>query len=121
MPKKMIAEKMGLSIPTLNKHYFASGKISYRHAREMALAEQKGRAMLLLDKAAGDGKVAAIKAVLDIVQEQEIAELARLARGDDAKPAKKDKPLPKGKKEALQASAADAIESDPLLNPEHYH
>jgi hypothetical protein len=83
-----IAEEIGISVPTLRKHYFASGKINVAHAREMAAAEVKGRTLLQLSAAADAGNVSAMKELRSIADQAEIDRLP--------KPAKK--PKPEGKK-----------------------
>lgn len=56
-----IAKHLGLSAPTLRKHYFQSGKVNARLAQEMALSETRAKNMLLLQKEADKGNVSAIK------------------------------------------------------------
>lgn len=63
LSKGRIADELGVSLPTLNKHYFAGGRISLRQVREMALAEARARNLLQLERAAATGNVSAIKAV----------------------------------------------------------
>ncbi|WP_206678010.1 hypothetical protein, partial [Salmonella enterica] len=62
--KGAIAAELGSSIPTLNKHYFESGRVSLAAARAKAVAESKAKALLLLNREAAKGNVTAIKAVL---------------------------------------------------------
>ncbi len=120
MPKKRIAEELGISMPTLTKHYFHSGKVKVKLAHEFALAEQRAKVLLQLDEAASGGNVSAMKAMKKILDEEDMKLLAAQAAGDTGEPAK-TRPMPKGKKEQLTAGAAAAIESDPLLDPERMH
>ncbi|MFW5655800.1 MAG: hypothetical protein ACOCYW_09200 [Roseicyclus sp.] len=63
-----IAVEVGLSVPTIRKHYFANGRINRRHAREMALAEARAKNLLQLQAAADDGNVSAMKEIRKIVE-----------------------------------------------------
>jgi len=86
-----IASEIGVSVPTLRKHYFASGKVDRVKARQIAIREVKGRVALQLDKAAAGGSVPAMK---------ELYRLADQASLQDRPPAdaKAPKPPPPGKK-----------------------
>ncbi|MCA0922181.1 hypothetical protein [Pseudooceanicola nanhaiensis] len=120
VPKKEIAEELGISQPTLNKHYFQNGRLNLKDARAAARKQARAKILLRLDEAADAGNVSAMKAIKAILDEEDMAELARQAVGDDA-PKRKEAPLPKGKKEQLTAEAAAVIEDDDLLNPERFH
>lgn len=98
MKKPQIAKLLGISVPTLNKHYFT--KQSIRNARLEAISEMQGRTMLLLDKAAMSGSVSAMKELGKIVRQAEMECLA----SDIRKPAPAQKPL--GKKELRKARSA---------------
>lgn len=115
LPKARIAEQLGITSPTLNKHYFQSGKINHRHAREMALAEQRGKVLLRLDAAVDDGKVAAMKAMKSIIDEQEINDQAKRAAGREAPT--RERPLSVGKKTQLSEGAAEHLKKHPMLRP----
>jgi hypothetical protein len=94
-----IAAELGISAPTLRKHYFRSGKINLKQARQIAIAEVRGRTLLQLDQAAEAGKVAAIKAIRDIVDKAALADLPK-----HMQPGKR-REEPKGKKVKLKESA----------------
>lgn len=113
--KADIAKELGITIPTLSKHYFQNGNLSVKAARKRARSEQKAKLMLRLEQAADKGNVAAMKELRRIIDEEEIADRAEeLATGTIKKPAK-EKPLPKGKKEQIQAQA-DAAWGQPLFS-----
>ncbi len=90
----------GISAPTLRKHYFANGKVNRKSAKALAIREVKGRTLLQLDKAAEDGKVAAIKAIRSIVEREELVDLPKVMQ-----PSKPSRSEPKGKKERLVDAA----------------
>ncbi len=121
LTNKRIAAELGISVPTLRKHYFHSGKVKVRHAREMALAEQRARTILQLDEAAEKGNVSAQRTLLSVIEGEEMAMRAAEAAGDNDRAKPHITSLPKGKKAMLSAVAEDAIEGDPLLDPEVYH
>ncbi len=110
LSKVRVAAELGITVPTLNKHYFASGKISLRHAQAMALAEARGRNMLQLEKQAAAGNVSAIKEVgkrLDrIAVDLKVATVTAPVR-------QRQRPL--GKKEADMAAAMRAEDEMGLL------
>lgn len=56
-----IAKHLGISAPTLRKHYFHSGKVNARLAQKMALSETRARNMIRLQEQADKGNVSAIK------------------------------------------------------------
>lgn len=74
MKKPEIAAQLGISIPTLNKHYFK--KLTVRNAQLAALSEARGRTLLQLDKAAQAGSVSAMKEISKIVKQAELECLA---------------------------------------------
>lgn len=110
LPKGRIADEVGISLPTLNKHYFASGKISARHAREMAVAEARATNVLRLDKAAKQGNVAAMRAMHGIIERAAVglvdAAVSSPGRARVAKP--RIRALPEGKKAAALVAAHEA-------------
>ena len=87
MKKPEIAKQLGISIPTLNKHYFK--KLTVRNAQLAAISEARARTLLQLDKAARTGSVPAMKEIGKIVKEAEMECLA----SDIRKPAPVAKPL----------------------------
>jgi hypothetical protein len=97
-----IAGEIGISVPTLRKHYFANGKVNRKLAKSIAVREVKGRTLLQLDKAAEEGKVAAIKTILAIAEKESLTELPKAMQ-----PERKPKVEPKGKKERLRDEAAE--------------
>ncbi len=117
LTKKEIARALGISTPTLSKHYFNSGRINLRHARDMALAEQKAKTLLRLDEAADAGNVSAMKAMRAILQEEILRDNARDAQGGAAQKPTKAKVLSQGKKAQLSDAAQAALDNDPLLKP----
>lgn len=96
---QQIAEELGISVPTLNKHYFKNASI--KRARQTALSEVKGRLMLQLDAEASSGNVTAQKELLKILDKEMMNDLSDGIK----KPAAKKKPL--GKKAARRAAAAE--------------
>ena len=115
MGKAEIAKELGISAPTLSKHYFQNGRLSLKAAKKKAQAEQRAKVMLRLEEAVDKGNVAAMKEMCRIIDAEERADLAsELAKGGSS-PKKVEKPLPKGKKEELQAQADQAWD-DPLFS-----
>lgn len=74
MKKPQIAEHLGITIPTLNKHYFKN--LSVRNAQLAAISEVRGRTLLQLDKAAQAGSVSAMKEIGKIAKQAELECLA---------------------------------------------
>lgn len=85
--KPEIAKQLGISIPTLNKHYFK--KQSLKAARLRAISEAQSRMLLLLDRAAEKGSVSAMKEIGKIARQAELDCLA----SDIRKPLPSAKPL----------------------------
>ncbi len=65
-----IAVELGISVPTLNKHYFRNTSI--KRARKHVISEARGRVMLLLEKEAVGGNVSAIKELGKIIDKVEL-------------------------------------------------
>lgn len=113
MGKGAIAAELGISIPTLNKHYFESGRVSLAAARAKAVAESKAKALLLLNREAAKGNVTAIKAVLAAAEKAELA-ILETAFGDKPRQARRSarpveaKPVAPGKKDQADRDAATA-------------
>ncbi len=107
---KQIAEEIGVSVPTLNKHYFRNGSI--KRARETVLAEVKGRLMLQLDAEAAKGNVSAMKKLADVVAKEELRAIQREMQDKPTKP--KAKKL--GKKEQRLVDAAEPDETWSFLD-----
>ena len=80
-----IAEEIGISVPTLNKHYFRNKSI--KHAKAVSISEAKGRILLQLNKAAIGGNVTALKELLKLVEREELAMVSDTLT--DRKPKKK--------------------------------
>lgn len=74
MKKPGIAGQLGISIPTLNKHYFKN--LTLRNAQLAAISEARGRTLLQLDKAAQSGSVSAMKEIGKISKQAELECLA---------------------------------------------
>ena len=94
---KQIADELGISVPTLNKHYFRNASI--KRSRAIAIAEAQGRVMLQLDLAASEGSVSAMK---ELKKQFERAELELY--GKELTDPKKAMPI--GKKELRKRAAA---------------
>lgn len=86
-----IAEELGISRPTLRKHYLPD----IEKARVVALGELKAKVVMQLELAAEGGNVAAMKELLRLVERGE------LAQGIGARPVRTDEPRAEklGKKE----------------------
>lgn len=69
-----IAEELGITVPTLNKHYFKNRSI--KKARSTVIGEVRGRVMILLEKQAASGNVAAIKELGKMVENASLELLA---------------------------------------------
>lgn len=69
-----IANELGVSVPTLNKHYFRNRSI--KTARKTVISEARGRVLLMLDQQARAGNVSAIKEVGKMVAKAELDEIA---------------------------------------------
>ncbi|APE43404.1 hypothetical protein BOO69_08230 [Sulfitobacter alexandrii] len=95
--KPKIAQELGISIPTLNKHYFKNRSI--KDAVLLAAAEARGRTLLQLDQAAQAGSVPAMKELAKQARQVELDCLAKDLRTPKADP----KPL--GKKEQRKQDA----------------
>jgi hypothetical protein len=88
MKPERIAQQMGISVPTLRKHYFQNGKVNAKLARQFAIAEMRARKLLRLDEQADKGNVSAIRtmsAEMDRIER----EIAEDAVGKNAKPKEK--------------------------------
>lgn len=59
-----IAAELGISVPTLRKHYFRE----LTRGREIALREVRGKVMLALDAQVDRGNVGAMKTMLTIIE-----------------------------------------------------
>ncbi|MGH1579068.1 hypothetical protein [Planktotalea sp.] len=100
-----IAEELGVSVPTLNKHYFRNSSI--KKARLKVIAEVRGRVMLRLGDAIDDGNVAAMKHMGQILDRIELEEASAefLIPKSGQKVAKKKV----GKKEQRAVDAPEAL------------
>jgi hypothetical protein len=99
-----IAEEIGISRPTLRKHYLPD----FQKSRIVALGEVKAKTLLLLEKAAQDGNVAAMKELLRIVREEEL----NLGIGaNPPQPEREPKPEKLGKKEQANHAAQTGDEN----------
>ena len=85
MKLERIAKEMGISVPSLRKHYFQSGKVNAKLARQIAIAEMRARLMLRLDELVEKGNVSAIRTMIGELDRSE-REMAEEALGQDAKP-----------------------------------
>lgn len=111
MTFQQIAVQMGISVPTLRRHYFQSGKVSYAQARSRALAEARARNLMRLQEQADKGNVSALKAVVQQIDAAAIDQMDRDARRGDRgrkRPAEPtEAPVSQGKKaQSRQAALA---------------
>jgi predicted transcriptional regulator len=104
MPVGRIAQEIGLSAPTLRRHYFQSGKINRELAREMALAEARAKNFLQIQAAADDGNVSAMKEMRQVLERMVMEDQAR--KFGDKKKAKKPA---LGKKEQAKVDAVAPV------------
>lgn len=111
--KPKIAQELGISIPTLNKHYFKNRSI--KDAVLLAAAEVRGRTLIQLDKAAQGGSVPAMK---ELAKQARQVELDCLAK-DIRTPKPTAKPI--GKKEQRKLDAQPDGTWDFLPRPEDMH
>lgn len=105
MTKEQIAEEVGLSVPTLNKHYLGSGNLS--EVREDAVKAARARAFIQLQKQADEGNVTALKEVLrrlDVEQTALDAERVRATKPTHSPPV--------GKKAQQNQDATEAADGD---------
>ena len=93
-----IAEEIGLSVPTLRKHYFSTRSI--RDAKAHAIREVEGRTLLQLSAEADGGNVSAMKELRKVVEAKRIEDLPT----DWGKKVEKKAPA-EGKKKRLQRQA----------------
>lgn len=117
--KKDIAAELGVSLPTLTRHYFNSGRLSVRNARRKARAELRSKLMLRLEQQADKGNVSAMKALKTLLDEEDVRDAVDEA--NRAPVEKKPAPVSAGKKEQMRSDAAEAIAQDDLLNPDVIH
>ena len=111
-----IARELGISVPTLRKHYFQSGKIKAKLAREMAIAEMRARNILRLDAQADKGSVSAMRALEPLLEkaEREIAE-----REMSSDQPRQQSPGVKQRRELMGHEADDELERE--LSQESSH
>lgn len=114
-----IASQLGISAPTLRKHYFQNGRVKLDQARQRAINEMHAKSLLLLDAAAENGNVAAQKKMMDVVEKanRDLIEDDLLSGLEHKKEAPSKKVEPLGKKAHASAVAAETIEQDDLLDP----
>lgn len=93
-----IAEEIGISRPTLRKHYLPD----IEKGRVVAMSELRAKTIARLDKAADGGNVAAMKELLRVVGEAEIN------AGIGHQPAEPSQPTRVGKKEQAVHDAQTA-------------
>lgn len=111
MKNPQIARELGISVPTLRKHYFQSGKINAKLAREMAIAEMRARNILRLDAQADKGSVSAMRALEPLIDKAE-REIIERDMGSDA-PHEKSQGL-KRQRELLGHEADDELDRELL-------
>lgn len=109
MKNQQIARELGISVPTLRKHYFQSGKINARLAREMAIAEMRARNILRLDREADKGNVSAMRALEPLIEKAE-RDLIEREFGADA-PREKSQGV-KRQRELMGHEADDDLERE---------
>ncbi|WOI30053.1 hypothetical protein [Sulfitobacter dubius] len=111
-----IARELGISVPTLRKHYFQSGKIKAKMAREMAIAEMRARNILRLDAQADKGSVSAMRALEPLLEKAE-REIAEREMGSDQP--RQQSPGVKQRRELMGHEADDELERE--LSQESSH
>lgn len=117
-----IAQQVGLSVPTIRKHYFANGKVKATVARSLALSEARARNLLRLEEAAANGNVSAMGKLEAVLAryERELADEGWISDQTSKKASTKKpqaKTAPVGKKELDRQSAMEAeAELDDLLS-----
>lgn len=77
-----IAEELGISVPTLNAHYFRNTSI--KRARQHVVSEVRGRLLLQLEAQAAKGSVSALKEMGRIVHRAELEMLGAELTGPKA-------------------------------------
>lgn len=106
-----IANALGISEPTLRKHYLRELKV-----RAMARDALEAELLSAMVSEARAGSVGAFKQVQARFDRIDMVKRAKAAAGEEAeKP--KDRPLPKGKKDQARQAAEDALAANPLFNP----
>ena len=118
MKLEEIARQVGISVPTIRKHYFANGKVKATMARSLALSEARARNLLRLEEAAAAGNVSAMGKLEAVLAryERELADEGWISdqSSKKSKPKKAEKPI--GKKDLDRQSAMEAeAELDDLL------
>lgn len=118
MTKKAIAAELGLSVPTLNKHYFTSQEKSLRSARAQAICDAKAANLLRLHQASEKGNVAAIKEMNAILSAEAMKDRVKDAveSPGDTKPSPSRRKVA-GKKAQQVDAARAAIAQNDLLDP----
>lgn len=105
-----IAKQLGISGPTLRKHYFANGKINVKMARQMATSEMRARNILRLDAQADKGNVSAMRTLETLIDKAE-REMIETELGRDGG-AKEKSPGVKQQRELLGYEADDDLEQE---------
>ncbi len=102
-PNQRIAHALGITPPTLRKHYFRELR-----SREEARDRMEARRFELLWEQMNQGNVAAIKEFGRIVEAQDRAALAHTFAESEADPPRPVRQPPMGKKEAAALAARTA-------------
>ncbi|MBE3637475.1 helix-turn-helix domain-containing protein [Mangrovicoccus algicola] len=97
MDARQIGAELGISAPTVRKHYFPKGPV--KKAAQQFLVEQRARMMMFLDEAAAEGNVAAQKEMLRLIDALEPG------LAGEALPGTASAPREIGKKAARQIAA----------------
>ena len=106
-----IANALGITEPTLRKHYFPELKV-----RAMARDALEAEVLVALVGEAKAGSVGAFKQVQARFDRIEMALRAKAIAGDeDRKP--QQRAIPKGKKDQAKQAAEDVLAENPLFNP----
>lgn len=106
---EQIADELGISRPTLRKHYLPD----IEKARVIVLGEVKAKVVIQLEKAAEDGNVAAMKELLRMVRE---GELDQGVGARDPAPPESDKEEKLGKREQQHRDAQTGHENTAWKN-----
>ena len=115
-PMKEIERAVGLSAPTIRKHYFDRATEALREAQARARRDERRKCLLMLSRLVEEGKVAAIRLMLERLDTLDRDALMR-ELGTADKPAAVERRLSAGKKDAMVEAARRRLEEDPDIAP----
>lgn len=105
-----IAKQLGITVPTLKKHYFHNGKVRHKLLREMAISEMRARNIMRLDAQADKGNVSAMR-TLETMLEKAERDLIEQDMGAEDKPREKSAGL-KQRRELQGFEADDELDAE---------